>query len=102
MKFLLEHHRGEEKAILVLPRVENRRKQKNPQKRFAKAMDDTHAARLYAQWDRYIEAAGNKTVALELICSVLEAPSTESITEAAKGEQRETRQASNDGQAILG
>jgi len=87
VKFLLEHGRAEEKAVLVLPRVANRRKQKNPQKRFAKAMDDGHASRFYAVWDKWLEAAGNKTVAIELILSTLEGISTEQIERAAHDSQ---------------
>lgn len=72
IKFLMEHGRSEEKAVLVLPRLENRRKQKNPQKRFVWMCDDSHAARFYAVKDRYMEALGNKTVTLEVLLSILE------------------------------
>jgi hypothetical protein len=72
IKFLLDHGRSEEKAVLLLPRLENRRKQKNPQKRFVWMCDDTHAARLYAVKDRYMEALGNKTVTLEVVLGILE------------------------------
>jgi hypothetical protein len=87
VKFLLEHGRAEEKAVLVLPRVQNRRKQKNPQKKFTKAMDDGHASRWYAVWDKWLEAAGNKTVAIELMLHTLEGISNEQIEAAAKDEQ---------------
>jgi hypothetical protein len=83
VKFLLSHGRAEEKAVLVLPRVANRRKQKNPQKRFTKAMDDGHASRLYAVWDKWLEAAGNKTVGLEIMISTLEGITDEQIRAAA-------------------
>lgn len=87
IKWLLEHGRAEEKAVLVLPRVQNRRKQKNPQKKFTKAMDDGHASRWYAVWDKWLEAAGNKTVAIELMLHTLEGISVEQIEAAAKDEQ---------------
>lgn len=89
VRFLLEHGRAEEKAVLVLPRVQNRRKQRNPQKKFTKAMDDGHASRLYAVWDKWLEAAGNKTVAIELMLHTLEGISVEQIEAAAKDEQDE-------------
>jgi hypothetical protein len=72
VKFLMEHGRSEEKAVLVLPRLENRRKQKNPQKRFVWMCDDSHAARFYAIRDRYVEALQNKTVAIEVLLRILE------------------------------
>lgn len=87
VKFLLEHGRAEEKAVLVLPRVQNRRKQKNPQKRFVKMMDDGHAARLYGVWDRWLEACPNKTVMLELMITTLERIPFSVIEEAGKDEQ---------------
>jgi hypothetical protein len=83
VKFLMQHGRAEEKAVLVLPRVANRRKQKNPQKHFRKAMDDGHASRFYAVWDKWLEAAGNKTVAIEIMLHTLEGISDEQIRAAA-------------------
>ena len=84
VKFLLEHGRAEEKAVLVLPRLANRRRQKNPQKRFVAMMEDGHASRMYAVWDKWLEAAGNKTVAVELVLHTLEGISDEQIKAAAK------------------
>lgn len=88
VKFLMEHGRSEEKAVLVLPRVENRRRQKNPQKRFVWMCDDSHAARLYAVRDRYMELLESKTVAIEVLLSILENFKDEQLRDIAEAEHR--------------
>ena len=76
--WLKQHGRGHEKAFLALPGVENRRKMKKGSKRFTLGADDAFVLRLLAQKERYF-AMLNKTVALEIMCSLWEAPTAEQL-----------------------
>lgn len=88
IKFLREHGRGDEKALLVLPGLANRRKMKSRPKRFSIGGDEAFILRLLAQKERYM-ATLNKTVALEIWCSLLEAPTQEQLERWASGRQDE-------------
>jgi hypothetical protein len=85
-QWLVNHGRADEKAFLALPGVENRRKMKKPPKRFTLGADEPFVVRLLAQKERYF-AKYNKTVALEIWCSLLEAPTEEQLDGWASGGQ---------------
>ena len=76
--FLRSKGRGEEKAVLVLPGLANRRKMKAQPKRFSISGEEAFVIRLLAQKERYMSML-NKTVALELLCSLWEAPTQEQL-----------------------
>jgi len=85
--FLRSHGRGEEKAVLVLPGLQNRRKMKARPKVFRLAGDEAFIIRLLAQKERFMSIL-NKTVAMELLCSLWEAPTTEQLEQWAAGGQK--------------
>jgi hypothetical protein len=86
IKFLMEHGRGQEKAVLVLPGLANRRKMKSRPKRFSIGGDEAFILRLLAQKERYMSTL-NKTIALEILCSLWEAPTQEQLERWQKGGQ---------------
>src|SRR5215469_14466050 len=77
-KWLVEHGRADEPGHLVLPGVENRRRIKKPGKRFALGADEDIVKRLLIQKERYLSAMP-KAMALELMCSLWEAPTREQL-----------------------
>jgi len=86
--FLRSHGRGQEKAApLVLPGVRNRLKMKAHPKRFSLGGEEAFILRLLAQKERYMSTL-NKTVALEILCSLWEAPTQEQLERWASGEHQ--------------
>jgi len=75
VQFLLSKGRGEEPAVLYMPRVEAQKRKVNKEKRKRIIWDvdeETYKA-LNTERDRWIEIAINKTVAVSLMCEVLAA-----------------------------
>lgn len=74
-KWLVDKGRGEEPAVLYLPRLEAQKRKENKEKRKRIIWDvdeETYKA-LNIQRDRWIEIAVNKTLAVSLMCEVLAA-----------------------------
>ncbi len=81
-KWLVSKGRGEEKAVLYLPRVEAQRRRVNKEqhRRVVFACDPLTYAEWHAQRDRWIELCeSNPTLAYPLMCKVLAAISDEAI-----------------------
>lgn len=84
VKWLIEHGRADEPAHLVLPGVENRRRIKKPPKRFSLGADEDFVRRLLIQKERYLTLIP-KHIALEIMCKLWEAPTTEQLEAWAQG-----------------
>jgi hypothetical protein len=90
VKFLREKGRGAEKAVLVLPAEEARKRIENagpkPKTRLIKEL---HSAEAYSDWNaefsRYVEAAGDPNVAYSIMLRCLAQLSDEEIQKLAEG-----------------
>jgi hypothetical protein len=80
-KFLIEKGRGEEPAVLYLPKVEaqKRRANREKRKRIVWDVDETTYSRFNAERDRWMGVCVNKTVTVSLMCDVLAAVPEETM-----------------------
>jgi len=81
-KWLIEKGRGQEKAVLYLPKVESQRRKENKEghKRVVFVTDEITYRAWHEQRDRWIQICGdNPTIAYPMMCRVLAAISTEAI-----------------------
>lgn len=89
-KWLIEKGRGQEAAVLYLPKVEAQRRRENKEKscRVVFCCTPETKSEFEAQRDRYITLAVNKEVAFSIMCDVLKQVSDELIASlAARGAQ---------------
>jgi hypothetical protein len=74
-QWLIEHGRGEEKAALILPRVEAQRRRENKEgrTRFIREMDSHETySEFNAEFDRYVElSGGNPHIAYGIMLRLL-------------------------------
>jgi len=80
-KFLISKGRGNEAAVLYLPRIEAQKRKANREKRkrIIWDVDEASYSRFNAERDRWIGVCVNKTVAVSLMCDVLAAVSEETM-----------------------
>jgi hypothetical protein len=81
-KFLISKGRGGEPAKLVLPRIEAQRRRANKEGR-TRLIRDMHTSEAYSEWnaefDRYIEAAGDPNIGCSIMLRLLKQLPTSSI-----------------------
>lgn len=80
-QFLISKGREDEPAVLYLPKLEaqKRKANKEKRKRVIWDVDELTYSKLNSERDRWITIAVNKTVAVSLMCEVLEAVPEETI-----------------------
>ena len=80
-KFLIGKGRGDEPAVLYLPKIEAQKRKANREKRkrIVWDVDEVTYSRFNAERDRWIAVCVNKTVAVSLMCDVLAAVSEETM-----------------------
>jgi hypothetical protein len=92
-KFLIGKGRGDEPAVLYLPKVEAQKRKVNRErrKRIIWDVDEVTYSRFNAERDRYMAICINKTVTVSLMCDVLAAVPEETIRRLLEaGSQQET------------
>lgn len=80
-KFLIGKGRGDEPAVLYLPKIEAQKRKANREKRkrIVWDVDEVTYSRFNAERDRWVSVCVNKTVAVSLMCDVLAAVSEETM-----------------------
>lgn len=98
-QWLVTHGRGAEKAKLLLPRIEAKRRKQNKEgrTRLVKQLDTPETySEFNAQFDRYIQAAGNVQVAYSIMLRCLAQLDDQMIRTLAEGEQAAERESLGD------
>jgi hypothetical protein len=74
-QFLISKGRGQEAAVLYLPRLEAQRRKANREKRkrIVWDVDEVTYSRFNAERDRWMQVCVNKTATISLMCDVLAA-----------------------------
>lgn len=75
VKFLIDKGRGEEPAVLYMPKVEAQKRKANREKRkrIIWDVDEVTYSRFNAERDRWMGICVNKTVTVSLMCDILAA-----------------------------